>query len=389
MPVRIAWSQELHASITALSADAKGAAVAMYNEARLAKAKVPEAFQEWDNFSKTPLVSASSIACGRRRNLARDDAPAVEGAAPAAAARGRPRCSADARAGRLHRRVARGGARGAKPDDDERAVAGVARMSVTGARSAALGAPDARVLLAQRLDAIEEMVRAGKTVRCVFDLDNTLFDTRHRTLWCLQQVDPVRFGALSIDDVKEDGLQTAAALRPPLPQATLDAVDAFWRREFWNPDNLVRDRVIPEMMELVRECQRRGAEIFFNTGRAEKFTMTRADGTSVETGFRKASAARLEAEGFVADRRTLLLKPTPADITPIAKALRLDELAHDGAVVGLYVTDGRNDMGGVLRVLGEMGKSAALEPAARFLVGCTFEDGKPLVKDVPVLPGYW
>src|SRR5262249_11358137 len=140
--------------------------------------------------------------------------------------------------------------------------------------------------LEDKLEEIAAQVKAGVRVRCVFDLDNTVFDTRARTLFVMQEfgrrTGSHRFEHLTLDDIKLDGLETARELKPPLTQAVLDEVQKFWLLEFWNPDNIKHDLPVPGALDIIRRCAEAGAEIAFLTGRAESFV----DDAGHEKGFR-------------------------------------------------------------------------------------------------------
>lgn len=122
------------------------------------------------------------------------------------------------------------------------ALANVKTTMVMGARCLALAQPLAGpALLAQRLDEIERLVKKGGDVWCVFDLDNTIFDTRGRTLHALHVFDRENGTSYSsgLDErsMQEDGRKTALALG--LPADIVERIGTVWDREFWDPANLV------------------------------------------------------------------------------------------------------------------------------------------------------
>lgn len=240
--------------------------------------------------------------------------------------------------------------------------------AVSGARTKALDPlTDGPKILARRLDEIERLVKSGETVRCVFDLDNTLFDTRGRTLHALRVYDAENgttyAQGLTNDDMHEDGRKTAISLK--LPDDVVEAIGTVWDREFWDPKNLVHDGVIESMIELAKEAQKRGAEIVFLTGRTE------------DHGFRPHTMAQLERVGLACPDERLLHKPRLNVRTVPYKEQEMRRLA-EGATIGFFLTEGRRDMDHLTTVI---------EGLIGFLLDSTFEEGGPACKGVAVLPG--
>lgn len=236
--------------------------------------------------------------------------------------------------------------------------------SVKAATAAKLDGP---ALLAQRLDEIERIVQSGEQVRCVFDLDNTLFDTRGRTLHALRVYDAENgttyATGLTERDMHDDGRKTAIALQ--LRDDVVEAIGKVWDREFWNPHNLVHDGTIDSMVELAKEAQKRGAELVFLTGRTE------------DHGFRGPTMAQLARAGLACEDACLLHKPSLGVRTAPYKEAEVMRLAED-ATLGFFVTEGRRDMDHLSR---------AIDGLVGFLLDSTFEAGGPACASVPVLPG--
>jgi hypothetical protein len=228
--------------------------------------------------------------------------------------------------------------------------------------------------LAARFDEIEALVREGKKVRCVFDLDNTLFDTRARTLFCAKQYDEEHgtsyFAGLTLDQVKLDGRATATALG--LPDSVIEDFGAHWDHNFWVPEHLVHDLEMRPILEIVAEAQRRGAEVVFLTGRAERFL----DKDGVERGFREATRAQLERAGLAVDDAQIVLKPGLDVRTAPFKADRMRTWQDDG-VIGFFLTEGRYDIEHVSKTMTDL---------ALFLLDSSLEEGGPACEGVPVLP---
>jgi hypothetical protein len=237
--------------------------------------------------------------------------------------------------------------------------------------------PGQRALM-DRLDEIEALVMAGQSVKCVFDLDNTVFDTRYRTLQCARAFDAMMgthfFKDLTVEGVHEDGGATASALG--LPDNVVDEFEKFWQREFWLPHNLVHDVPIPAVVELVKACRERGADIVFLTGRAESYV---DEATGHTEAFRADTQAQLEAAGIGVEDSALHLKPAVGEPTGPYKARLLNRLRED-SVLGMFVTEGRRDTAAI---------QASVPDAHCFLLECKFEppvEGPLACAGVPVLP---
>lgn len=250
-----------------------------------------------------------------------------------------------------------------------------ARMAaITGAALDASHSHGLRAL-EKRMNEIEKMAKAGVKVRCVFDLDNTLFDTRARTLAAAKMFDEQNgtsyFKDATLDAMKLDGRETAIALG--LPDAVIEAFGALWDKEFWNPDNLVHDEVMSSVVEIALEAKRRGAELVFLTGRTERFI----DKDGVERGFREATRAQLLRAGLPTNDEAIVLKPGLGVRTAEFKEQQLRAYEAEGAV-GFFITEGRRDIQHVSTTMTEL---------ACFLLDSRLEDGGPPCHGVPVLPG--
>jgi hypothetical protein len=239
--------------------------------------------------------------------------------------------------------------------------------------------------LATRLDDIERLTKLGIKVRSVFDLDNTVFDTRFRTLWCAQEFDRRNntnyFSQLTeetIDMIGEDGRLTARHPALNLPDDVIEAFGKFWAREFWTPANLVHDRVIPEMLDIIREARSRGAECVFLTGRAEKFNF---EGETIERSFRADTLKQLNdpPASLDVDTKQLFLKPTHKHKTAPYKEQMMRAWSEDGEI-GFFITEGRRDIAHAKGLLPDL---------VCFLLQCSFEDDKEKLTNVPEIAGRW
>jgi hypothetical protein len=240
--------------------------------------------------------------------------------------------------------------------------------------------------LAARFDEIEQLAKLGIKVRCVFDLDNTVFDTRYRTLWCAQEYDrrnnTNHFSQLTeetIDMIGEDGRLTARHPSLNLPDDVIEAFGKFWDREFWTPENLVQDRVIPEMLEIIREARSRGAECVFLTGRADKFNFEGEE--HIQRSFRPHTLKQLNDPpvSLDVDTKQLFLKPTHKHKTAPYKEQMMRGWSQDGEI-GFFITEGRRDIAHAKGLLPDL---------VCFLLQCSFEDDKEELNNVPEIAGRW
>lgn len=166
--------------------------------------------------------------------------------------------------------------------------------------------------------------------RCVviFDLDNTLFDTRARTRAVLEAYDPITFGNLPLEKVGWNAEETCRNLNRPELAA---AAQAHWSEAFWDGANFGHDLLMVVMAELAQEAASLQAEVFYLSGRVE--------------ALREASRAQiLAAELPLASEDHLVLKPSVEVRTSPFKAEWLLELEASGAFVGWFATDSHKEV---------------------------------------------
>ncbi len=196
---------------------------------------------------------------------------------------------------------------------------------------------DGVAFVARALDAIRahaaEQPRGRRVV--VFDLDNTLFETRARTLVALEAYDAARgtahFDGLRLDDVAADGASTAER-RGLSPELQAD-VQAFWLEAFWRPESFAHDHLLVDVAQLVHEAHAAGAEVVYLTGRVE----------------REATLAQLRAVGLpLARDEDLVTKPAVGASTATFKAEWLAAVtAREDTHLAFFATEGRRDIAGV------------------------------------------
>ena len=204
-------------------------------------------------------------------------------------------------------------------------------INVVGVRSAIPSFPDGQKWVAKRLCEIAALTKLGVPVSVVFDLDNTVFDTRHRTLFALREFDRLQgtshFAQVSVDDVQLDAAATATKLG--LPPSVVDGAQHVWSTAFWTPDNLVHDQPIADMVELIHRCQAAGATVKFLTGRTQPF--------------HQASLDQLKKAGVDVAAADVVCKPDVRVKTAPFKEQTMMAWAQQ-AELGFFVTEGVRDL---------------------------------------------
>jgi len=224
--------------------------------------------------------------------------------------------------------------------------------------------PDGRRFAQERLAEIAALARLGVPTAVVFDLDNTVFDTRHRTLQAGRAFDEAKgtrfFADVEVDVIGVDGHATATALGLKDPHHA-DFV-AFWEIHFWTPEHLAHDEPIDEMVALVRAAQEAGADVTFLTGRVQSF--------------HAASLEQLRAAGLDVTVDDVVCKPDLSVRTGPFKSEWLEAQRARGVEIGFFVTEGVRD----LRHL-----EATIPDLPLLRLDCSFEDGHGL-RHLPTLP---
>lgn len=199
--------------------------------------------------------------------------------------------------------------------------------------------------------------------RLIFDIDNTVADTRYRTLHVARAFDAhagsAYFRQLSLADVRLDGRATAERLG--LPAAVTEDFQAYWRSDlgFWCGDCFVHDRPLEPVAALARRAAALGFEVIWLTGRIE--------------ALRAPTAHWLGAHGLSGQR--LVCKP---DLTIRTAAFKANYFAaHDAPnKVGFFMTESTGDIAAV----------RALAPAVPcILVDFPYRESVPVDPATPVL----
>jgi hypothetical protein len=197
--------------------------------------------------------------------------------------------------------------------------------------------PDGVAYLEATLTEIRRLRREQPGIRpiVVFDLDNTIFETRARTLAALQAIDAAQgtkhFQGLALEDVGKDGRD--AALRAGLSPEAAEQVQKAWLDWFWQGSHFMEDHVFTKVEALVHEASRAGAEVVYLTGRVNQ----------------AATLDQLRAAGLPdADVDHVMCKPAVGANTGAFKGEWLRAKLEDpGVFLGWFMTEGRRDIASV------------------------------------------
>jgi hypothetical protein len=202
----------------------------------------------------------------------------------------------------------------------------------------------------------------------VFDLDNTIFETRARTLHVLQELDRRQgtswFDGMELSAVGKDGRHSAALAG--VPSEHHQAIQDFWLQEFWKGENFLLDLVFEPVRKLAWEAKAAGAEVVYLTGRVNQ-----------PSTLEQLIAARLPD----ADAEHLFCKPTVGTKTAAFKAELLGSWIDRGDYLGWFMTEGRRDIASVQAL-------DARVPCVR--LGYVHErEGEAVHPDTPFIPESW
>lgn len=197
--------------------------------------------------------------------------------------------------------------------------------------------PDGVAYLEATLTEIRRLRREQPGIRpiVVFDLDNTIFETRARTLAALQAIDAAQgtkhFQGLALEDVGKDGRD--AALRAGLSPEAAEQIQKAWLDWFWQGSHFMEDHVFTKVEALVHEASRAGAEVVYLTGRVDQVS----------------TLAQLRAAGLPdADVDHVMCKPAVGANTGTFKGEWLRAKLEDpGVFLGWFMTEGRRDIASV------------------------------------------
>lgn len=192
------------------------------------------------------------------------------------------------------------------------------------------------------LERTRTLAAAGTTVVWAVDLDNTLYDTRARTLAAGKSFDAAHgttyFASIDTSDLGRIGRDgKATAVNVGMSEQHAASFRAHWDVAFWDPAMLAHDVELPDVVAKVQGLIEAGATIRYVTGRAERWT---DDVTGQTLGYRADTLARLARSGLPATDETLVLKPKVGEDTSTFKRDALVAMeAKDNTVVAGFVTD--------------------------------------------------
>ena len=211
---------------------------------------------------------------------------------------------------------------------------------------------DGRRFCHKALSRISRRTRQKKRTIVVFDIDNTLVDTRPRTLAAARSFLKARqnhgaLRSLGLHLVRFDGKQTAIRLGLKAREAA--AFTSHWERFFWNPKNLSLDVAIKDTVKLAHKAKAAGAEVYYLTGRVDAFKV--------------GTVAQLRRHGLPdVDGDHVICKPNPKPVpgsdrlsfTPTApfKLAQVRRLLRGGGKLGLFMSDSRDDVATLQKGLG-------------------------------------
>ncbi len=184
--------------------------------------------------------------------------------------------------------------------------------------------------------------RAPNSRYCVvFDIDNTLVDTRYRTraaATAFAQLDPVKGAALKqlkVKDILRDGRETAQQIK--LDPRTTRAFARFWEPYFWNPKNFSADSPLLRTIRIAEDAKRANVEVYYLTGRIQslfKGTMNQLQG--------------LERVGLPSVKKShLICKPDLDTPTAQFKLAEIKHLRGQGIEPLLFITDSLHEIAAV------------------------------------------
>ncbi len=174
----------------------------------------------------------------------------------------------------------------------------------------------------------------GKPTYVVFDIDNTLVDTRYRTLaaaktYALRIPFAQKMSKIRFCDVRYDGESTAKQCG--LSQTLCRGFQDYWNEYFWHPRHFKADKRIRETSQLARKAKWAGAEVLYLTGRIETL--------------KDATIAELKRFGLPdADAAHVMCKPTMNTPTPAFKKKVVLDMLKEKRHLSWFMSDSLSDI---------------------------------------------
>ena len=227
------------------------------------------------------------------------------------------------------------------------------------------GGKDGKAFVQAALADLAARAAKGEKVRVVFDIDDTLADSRVRTLTIAKAWDQANgthyFDRLTVAQVASSGLETAKTLGLPWPAEK--AFAEHWEQAFWDGASFVHDAPIADVVALAKQAKSLGAEVVFLTGRVQ--------------ALEKDTIKQLQRFGLEANQRTVVSKPGLGTRTVPFKAEWLAKSVAEGKPVAFFFTESRRDIAGI---------QAASVKAPSVLLDSPFSGTEGVAKDTPIYP---
>lgn len=225
---------------------------------------------------------------------------------------------------------------------------------------------DGNAFCKRTLADLRARVANGEKCRVVFDIDDTLVDTRGRTLAIAKAWDAEKgtktFARLTLSKVGKTPQETCKALG--LSEGLTKAFSGYWNVRFFGGALFAEDLALPKMVAWAKEAKAAGAEVVYLTGRTETA--------------RAGTLAELRRLGVPdADDAHLVLKPKASTKTAPWKSQLLSQWAGQSHL-GWFVTESRRDVAQVQADHPELPCLLLDNPYER--------GGTPVRADTPVLP---
>jgi hypothetical protein len=218
--------------------------------------------------------------------------------------------------------------------------------------------PDGAAFIKTQLADIRARVAKGERVRVVFDIDDTLADTRPRTVAIAKAWDRQNgthyFDALKPTDVLRSPRDTAEALGVPFH--LIGDFTNFWSVAFWDGANFKNDTPVKSTVDVAKAARDAGAELVFLTGRLK--------------ASEKSTISQLRTYGLAG---TLVSKPDRWMRTPEFKTAWFQ---RSDVNVSFFMTESRRD---IAAVQSGAGVKSVLLKADR-----DFNGAEPIRADTPV-----
>lgn len=227
---------------------------------------------------------------------------------------------------------------------------------------------DGRAWMENAIGDIKARVANGEKVKVVFDLDDTIWDNRPRTVELAHRYDAQHgthlFDGLTVDQVGTDGYQTA--MNAGLSRADAKAFNSYWKPRVFTDEMADFDTPQKEIDDLARQAHDAGAEVVYLTGRPESE--------------RDVTRGELERMGLPdADDAHLILKPSLNQSTPAYKVAEFKKMLEAGdSHLSWFLTESRRDLGAV--------QDAKLDVPTVLLDAPWEHGGRPLDPSTPLFP---